>query len=196
MADRPPQAWAWEPRKRLVVVARRVLESQEIVREPEVIGDLHLSLCSFMEERETETADFSEKRRSSPTFATATAKQIEAGNTAVSIPAEAAPSTEEERKKAVVPVYRPPPTPPSWSRHFSSHRARVRRVVYILFFWEQSNQENQMLQSVLRIRNKSFGSGFGSGSSLKLVSDPVSDPDSNPDSNPGFESGSESWIRI
>jgi hypothetical protein len=56
--------------------------------------------------------------------------------------------------------------------------------------------------AVLRIRNKSFGSGFGSGSGLKLVSDsdPVSDPDSNPDlnpdSNPGFESGSESWIRI
>jgi hypothetical protein len=33
--------------------------------------------------------------------------------------------------------------------------------------------------TVLRIRNKSFGSGFGSGSGLKLVSD--SDPDSNPD---------------
>jgi hypothetical protein len=33
---------------------------------------------------------------------------------------------------------------------------------------------------VLRIRNKSFGSGFGSG--LKLVSD--SDPDSNPAPNP------------
>ncbi len=61
-------------------------------------------------------------------------------------------------------------------------------------------------RSVLRIRNKSFGSGFGSGSGLKLVSDsdpvsdpdsnPYSNPDSNPDSNPGFESGSESWIRI
>ncbi len=41
---------------------------------------------------------------------------------------------------------------------------------------------------MLRIRNKSFGSGLGSG--LKLVSD--SDPDPNPDSIPGFESGSES----
>ncbi len=53
-------------------------------------------------------------------------------------------------------------------------------------------------KSVLRIRNKSFGSCFGSGSGLKLVSDPdpVSDPDSHPDSNLGFESGSESWIRI
>ncbi len=48
--------------------------------------------------------------------------------------------------------------------------------------------------SVLRIRNKSFGSSFGSGSGLKLVSDP--DPVSDPDSNPGFESWSESWIRI
>jgi hypothetical protein len=40
---------------------------------------------------------------------------------------------------------------------------------------------------VLRIRNKSFGSGYGSESGLKLVSDPdpVSDPDSNPDPNPG-----------
>jgi hypothetical protein len=50
------------------------------------------------------------------------------------------------------------------------------------------------LEAVLRIRNKSFGSGFGSGSGLKLVSD--SDPDSNPDSNPGFKSGSGSRIRI
>ena len=58
------------------------------------------------------------------------------------------------------------------------------------------------IEPVLRIRNKSSGSGFGSGSCLKLVSD--SDPDlkpgpnldSNPDSNPGFESGSKSWIRI
>ncbi len=44
----------------------------------------------------------------------------------------------------------------------------------------------QQRYSVLRIRNKSFGSGFGSGSGLKLVSDPdpVTDPDSNPDLNP------------
>jgi hypothetical protein len=40
--------------------------------------------------------------------------------------------------------------------------------------------------TVLRIRNKIFGSSVESGSGLKLVSD----------SNPGFESGSESWIRI
>jgi hypothetical protein len=38
---------------------------------------------------------------------------------------------------------------------------------------------------VLRIRNKSIGSGFGSGSGLKLVSDPDSNPVPNPDSNPG-----------
>jgi hypothetical protein len=43
------------------------------------------------------------------------------------------------------------------------------------------------LPAMLRIRNKSFGSGLGSG--LKLVSD--SDPDSNPDLNPGFGSKSE-----
>jgi len=109
--DRPPQAWAWEPRKRLVVVARRVLESPEIVREPDVIGDLNLSLC-LMEGQETETADFSEKQTGSPTYATATAKQIGAGNTAASIPAAAAPATEEDRGEAVAPVYRPPPTPP------------------------------------------------------------------------------------
>ncbi len=45
------------------------------------------------------------------------------------------------------------------------------------------------LTPVLRIRNKSFGSGYGSGSGLKLVSDPVSDPDSNPDPNPGSGTG-------
>jgi hypothetical protein len=56
--------------------------------------------------------------------------------------------------------------------------------------------------AVLRIRNKSFGSGVGSGSGLQLVlnpdpdSNPDPNPDSNPDSNPGFGSGSESWIRI
>jgi hypothetical protein len=42
-------------------------------------------------------------------------------------------------------------------------------------------------KAVLRIRNKSFGSGFGSGSGLKIVSD----PDSNSDPNPGFGSRSE-----
>jgi hypothetical protein len=46
-----------------------------------------------------------------------------------------------------------------------------------------SNFKDTQLQAVLRIRNKSFGSG----SDLKLVSD----PDSNPDPNPGFGSRSE-----
>jgi hypothetical protein len=49
-AATPPQAWAWEPRNRLLMVARRVLESPEIVRESEVIGDLNLSVCSLMED--------------------------------------------------------------------------------------------------------------------------------------------------
>jgi hypothetical protein len=43
---------------------------------------------------------------------------------------------------------------------------------------------------MLRIRDKSLGSGFGSGSGLKLVSYP--DLVSDPDLNPGFDSGSES----
>jgi hypothetical protein len=69
-------------------------------------------------------------------------------------------------------------------------------------FHHKIERKNDIFLTVLRIRNKSFGSCLGSGSGLKLVSDPdpVSDPgsnpDSNPDSNPGFESGSESWIRI
>jgi hypothetical protein len=110
VADRPPQSWAWDPRKRLLVVARRVLESPEVVREPEVIGDLNLSLCLMeVRETETETADFGEKQTSSPT-ATATAKQIGAGNTAASIPAAAAPATEEEREEAVAPVQANPYT--------------------------------------------------------------------------------------
>jgi len=59
-------------------------------------------------------------------------------------------------------------------------------------------------KAVLRIRNKSFGSGSGSRSGWEKVSDldpdsnpdsnpesnPDSNPESHPDSNPGFESRS------
>jgi len=133
-AATPPQAWAWEPRNRLLVVARRVLESPEIVRESEVIGDLNLSVCSLMEDQEAEvaplmdTADFSKKPTSSPTYAAAAAGQTADGDKAVSgaeAPATAAPAMEEEHEDAAQPAYRPPPTPPPWSRHFSSHPARV-----------------------------------------------------------------------
>jgi hypothetical protein len=122
-----------------LVVARRVLGSPEIVRESEGIGDLNVSVCSFMEDQEaevaplTETADFTEKPTSSPTYATAAAAGKTAdGDKAVSsaeAPATAAPVMEEEHEEAAEPVYRPvyrpTPTPPPWSRHFSSHPARV-----------------------------------------------------------------------
>ncbi len=39
---------------------------------------------------------------------------------------------EEEHEEAAEPVYRPPPTPPPWSRHFSSHPARVLCIVHIV----------------------------------------------------------------
>jgi hypothetical protein len=54
----------------------------------------------------------------------------------------------------------------------------------------QSHSVYNSFEAVLRIQNKSFGSGFGSGSGLKLVSD------TDPDSNLGVESRSESWILI
>ena len=133
-AATPSQAWAWEPRNRLLMVARWVLESPEIVRESEVIGDLNLSVCSLMEDQEAEvaplmeTADFCKKPTSSPTYAAAAAGQTADGDKAVSsaeAPATAAPAMEEEHEEAAQPVYRPPPTPPPWSRHFPSHPARV-----------------------------------------------------------------------
>ncbi len=52
-ASTPPRTWAWEPRSRLVVVARKVqaasMESPTL-RELEAIGDLNVSLCSMTEE--------------------------------------------------------------------------------------------------------------------------------------------------
>jgi hypothetical protein len=92
-AKTPPRTWMWEPRNRLVAVARKIkethLESPETVRRPEAIGELNISLSSMTEER-----------------------------------------TEEEEAKGgegaePEPVFRPPPTPPPWSRHFSSHPMRV-----------------------------------------------------------------------
>jgi hypothetical protein len=58
-------------------------------------------------------------------------------------------------------------------------------------------EETGAKKTVLRIGNKSFGSGFGSGSGLKLVSD--SDPDSNPgfpDPNLGFGSRPETGPKM
>jgi hypothetical protein len=133
-APTPPQAWAWEPRNRLLVVARRVLESPEIVRESEVIGDLNVSVCSLMEDQEAEvaplmeTADFCKKPTSYPTYAASAAGQTADGDKEVSSAealATAAPAMEEEHEEAAEPVYRPPPTPPPWSRHFSSDPACV-----------------------------------------------------------------------
>jgi hypothetical protein len=92
-ATTPPRTWMWEPRNRLVAVARKIkethLESPETVRRPEAIGELNISLSSMTEERTEEEE------------------------------AEGGEGAEPE------PVYRPPPTPPPWSRHFSSHPMRV-----------------------------------------------------------------------
>ncbi len=65
--------------------------------------------------------------------------------------------------------------------------------LYILVFFNENNCLDTEGQPVLRIRNKSFQSGFGSGSGLKLVPHSYTDPnpDSNPDPKPGFGSRSE-----
>jgi hypothetical protein len=93
-ATTPPRTWMWEPRNRLVAVARKIkethLESPETVRRPEAIGELNISLSSMMMEERTEEEE-----------------------------AEGGEGAEPEA------VYRPPPTPPPWSRHFSSHPMRV-----------------------------------------------------------------------
>ncbi len=94
----------------------------------------------------------------------------------------------------------PSKCPSKWLIKLLSHKKN-----YVPQFLKQRD-----INTVLRIRNKSFGSSFGSGSGLQLVLNPDPDsnpdpnpdlnpdptPDLNPDSNPGFGSGSVSSIRI
>jgi hypothetical protein len=84
-----------------------------------------------------------------------------------------------------------------------SVQLRIWAAPDLKWIWSNTTLKNRWdLTTVLRIRNKSFGSCFGSGSGLKLVSDPdpvsdpYSNPDSNPDSNPGSGSRSETGKKI
>jgi hypothetical protein len=111
----------------LKAVARRLqdspLQSPETSRNPEGPSDLNISLASLAEERDTagvlETRTVASGKESPPTYAVAAAR-------ATSVVA-AAPATEEriETEEGAEPVFRLPPTPPPWSKHFSSHHRRV-----------------------------------------------------------------------
>ncbi len=127
-AAMPPRAWAWEQRSELVVLARRVqdspMESPETSRNPDSPSKLNISMSSLAEERETdgvsEIAVFGKEQP--PTYAVAAAR------------ASTAPGVDSPGRKALVgldmeeraqPAFRPPPTPPPWSKHVSSHHMRV-----------------------------------------------------------------------
>ena len=127
-AATPPQAWAWEQRSGLVVLARRVqgspMESPETSRNPDGPSELNISMSSLAEERETDGVSEIALcgKEQPPTYAVAAAR------------ATTAPVVESPGHKALVgldteeraqPAFRPPPTPPPWSKHFSSHHMRV-----------------------------------------------------------------------
>ena len=131
----PQRAWAWEPRGRLLVVARRLqeehLESPETARGPECVSDFNISLSSSPEDREP--VEVCIRTDNSPTCLAAAARVVTALSAAdlgLQTSGEAAPAVEErtevkERTVEVEPVFQPPPTPPPWSKHFSSHPRRV-----------------------------------------------------------------------
>ena len=118
-----------------MVVARRVqearVESPETVRRAENIGDLNISLCSEKEEPATEEGsemlDIGELLKSPSYVAAAARGKAAQESAALEVPATEEWTEEEERAEGVgpEPVYRPPPTPPPWSRHFSNHPLRV-----------------------------------------------------------------------
>lgn len=116
-AATPPQAWALEKREGLVLIARRLrtepLESPEMVRDSEGCGQLDLSMASWSEDRELD-GECSEMV-SPLTYAAA----------AAAAPGVSAPTAEEGAEVEAEPVYRPPPTPPPWSKLFSCHYRRV-----------------------------------------------------------------------
>ena len=127
-AATPPQAWAWEQRSGLLVLARRVqgspMESPETSRNPDGPSELNISMSSLAEERETDGVSEIAVcgKEQPPTYAVAAAR------------ATTAPVVDSPGHKALVgldteeraqPAFRPPPTPPPWSKHFSSHHMRV-----------------------------------------------------------------------
>jgi hypothetical protein len=125
----PPRAWAWEPRDGLVVVARRLQEDQlgspESSRSPEYVKELNISCTSLLEEREREESCSSMETPLSYAAAAARADTPPVAATGVETPEE---RTEVEERKVgaeAVLVFRPPPTPPPWSKFFSSHHKRV-----------------------------------------------------------------------
>ena len=132
----PQRAWVWEPRDRLLVVARRLqedhLESPETARGPACVSDFNISLSSSPEEREP--VEVCSRRDSSPPpyagAATRAATDPSAADPGLETSGESAPAAEErmemeERAVGVEQVFRPPPTPPPWSKYFSSHPRRV-----------------------------------------------------------------------
>ena len=127
----PPRVWEWQPRDGLLVVARRLqedhLESPETARCPEFVSDFNISLSSSPEEREPVEVC---SRSDSYAAAAARATTAPSANLGMETPGEAASAAEErmeveERSVGVEPVFRLPPTPPPWSKHFSSHPRRV-----------------------------------------------------------------------
>jgi hypothetical protein len=120
-AATPPRAWALEKCDGLVVIARRLQmkpqESPEMARGPEDGCELNLSISSWSEDRELD--DKCSGLGSPLTYAEAAAKVPTA-------PAAAAVGeTASRAEEGTEPVYRPPPTPPPWSKHFSCHFRRV-----------------------------------------------------------------------
>jgi hypothetical protein len=127
-AAMPTRTWALEQRNGLVVLAKRVqdspLESPETSQNPDGPSELNISMSSLAEERETDGVwEIAVSRKEQPpTYAVAAAR------------ATTAPVVDSPGRKALVglvteervqPDFRPPPTPPPWSKHFSTHHMRV-----------------------------------------------------------------------
>jgi hypothetical protein len=162
-AGTPPRAWVLEPREGLLVVARRLqedhLESPETARSPVCVSDFNISLSSSPEVREPlEVCSISV---SPPTYAAAAARAstaLSAAEPGLDISAEAAAAVEEkmeveERTVGAELVFQPPPTPPPWSKHFSSH---PRRVLCTLCFSGNREIWNAKCSDCYRIEREEF----------------------------------------
>jgi hypothetical protein len=109
----PQRAWAWEPRGRLLVVARRLqeehLESPETARGPECVSDFHISLSSS---EDREPVEVCSRTDNSPTCLAAAVRVVTAlaaANLGLQTSGEAALAVEErtevkERTVEVEPV--------------------------------------------------------------------------------------------
>jgi hypothetical protein len=165
-AATPPRTWAWEPRDGLLVVARRLQEEQlgspESSRNPDCtdcIREFNISCSSLLEEREMEESSSSMERPLSYAAVAARADAAPAeADPILETLGEAAPTAEErieveermeveERKEGAeeVLVFRSPPTPPPWSKFFSSTTSMCYNM-YRVFCWKQRNPECQMFR--------------------------------------------------